>query len=413
MPNLRKGYNTFIFINLPFRFEIVPSFLSSSSSSPYTQSMKISRLQSPALVLDQGKVLRNTQAMTRRLADKGVKLRPHMKTAKSIDVARMALDGNFGGVTVSTLKEADYFLGHGFTDIIYAVCIEPGKLDEAADLAARGADLKIITDNVDVARAIAGHGGRFRVLIEIDCGEHRTGTPPDHPDVLEIAGLLAASTNAELAGVMTHAGHSYACRSEEDIKRIARDERQAVVGAAERLRQAGHDCEIVSVGSTPTATFGESFEGISEVRPGVFVFYDLFQAGLGVCSMDDIALSVLTSVISQQPATNQILIDAGGLALSKDRSTAALESDLGFGLVCDAETGQPIDGPTGPLIVGGVHQEHGQITLPDGIDIKRFLVGTRFRILPNHACMTAAAYDSYNVVDGDQVIGQWPRCNGW
>ncbi len=375
--------------------------------------MKISQLQSPALILDQGKVLRSTQAMTKRLAAKDVKLRPHMKTAKSIDVARMALEGNFGGVTVSTLKEADYFLGHGFADIVYAVCIEPAKLDHAANLAARGADLKVITDNVDVARAIATHGGKFRVLIEIDCGEHRTGTPPDHPGVLEIAVLLAGSATAELAGVMTHAGHSYGCRGEDEIKRIARDEREAVVSAATRLRDAGHECPIVSVGSTPTATFGESFEGVTETRPGVFVFYDLFQAGLGVCSVDEIALSVLTSVISQQPATNQILIDAGGLALSKDRSTAALETDLGFGLVCDADSGQPISTLPGPLVVSGVHQEHGQITLPEGTDMKQFPVGTRFRILPNHSCMTAAAYDSYNVIDGDDVIAEWSRCNGW
>jgi D-serine deaminase-like pyridoxal phosphate-dependent protein len=371
--------------------------------------MKISDLHTPTLVLDREKVINNAGRMTARMASAGVRLRPHMKTAKSIDVARHVLDGNFGGVTVSTLKEAAYFLGHQVTDIVYAVCIEPSKLDHAADLAAHGADLKVITDNVDVVRAIAAHGGRFRVLIEIDCGEHRTGIVPDHPGVLEIAELLARSKNAELAGVMTHAGHSYGCRSETEIKQVARDEREAVVGAAKRIRDAGFNCEIVSVGSTPTATFGESFEGVTEARPGVFVFYDLFQAGLGVCSTDDIALSVLTSVISIRPEENCILIDAGGLALSKDRSTAALNTDFGFGLVCDGDTGVPIDG----LTVDGVHQEHGQITLPDASWLKRFSVGTRLRILPNHSCMTAAAYDAYQVIDGEGVIAEWSRCNGW
>jgi len=375
--------------------------------------MKISDLQTPALILDQGTVVRNTAAMTARLAAKGVNLRPHMKTAKSIDVAELALDGNFGGVTVSTLKEAEYFLQHDVPDIVYAVCIDPSKLDHAADLARHGADLKIITDNVEVARAIASHGGKFRVLIEIDCGEHRSGIAPDHPGVLEIADLLAASDNAALAGVMTHAGHSYGCRSIDEIKQVARDERDAVTRAASRLRDAGHECKIVSVGSTPTATFGETFDGLTEARPGVFVFYDLFQAGLGVCTLDDVAMSVLASVISQNPDHNQILIDAGGLALSKDRSTAALDKDLGYGLVCDGDTGVPIDGPDGPMIVSGVHQEHGQITLPDSESLKKFPVGTRLRILPNHACMTAAAYDSYNVVDGDNVIANWKRCNGW
>jgi len=375
--------------------------------------MKISDLQTPALILDQGKVIRNTATMTARLAVKGVNLRPHMKTSKSVDVARLVLDGNFGGVTVSTLKEAEYFLEHGIGDIVYAVCIAPSKLDHAAALTERGADLKVIIDNVEVARAITRHGSTFRVLIEIDCGEHRTGITSGHPDVLEIADLLAASDNAQLAGVMTHAGHSYGCRSVDEIKQIARDERDAVVGAARRLRDAGHDCPIVSVGSTPTATFGENFSGVTEARPGVFVFYDLFQAGLGVCTTDDIAVSVLASVISQNPDHNQILIDAGGLALSKDRSTAALDTDLGYGLVCDADTGVPINGPDGPLTVAGVHQEHGQIILADSESLKQFPVGTRIRILPNHVCMTAAAYDRYNVIDGETVIAEWKRCNGW
>lgn len=371
--------------------------------------MKLTDLQTPSLILDKNIVDRNTAVMTARLKTHGVRLRPHMKTAKSIDVARLALDGNFGGVTVSTLKEAEYFLEHGYKDIVYAVCFEPGKTDHAADLIKRGADLKVIVDSVDVARAIADHGGPFKVLIEIDCGEHRTGVTPDHAAVLDIANVLRSSGNGQLSGVLTHSGHSYLCRSIEEIKKIARDERAAITLAASRLRDVGHSCDIVSVGSTPTATFGETFEGITEVRPGVYVFYDIFQAGLGVCKIGDVAVSVLASVISHQPAHNRILVDAGGLALSKDRSTAALDRDLGFGIVCDAISGQPIE----DLIVGSVYQEHGQITLPDASYFSRFPVGTRVRILPNHSCMTAAAYDAYQVMDGGDVVAEWQRCNGW
>ncbi len=371
--------------------------------------MKISDLQTPALILDRGKVVNNTKMMTARLKGHGVLMRPHMKTAKSIDVARLALEGNFGGVTVSTLKEADYFLRHGYADIVYAVCFEPGKLGVAADLIERGADLKIIVDSADVARAIAADGSPFKVLIEIDCGEHRTGITPDHPALLDIAAALADRGKGQLAGVLTHSGHSYQCRSVDEIRSVARAERAAITLAADRLRSAGYDCEIVSVGSTPTAIFGDNFDGVTEVRPGVFVFYDIFQAGLGVCSVGDVAVSVLASVISHQQEHNRILVDAGGLALSKDRSTAALEKDLGFGLVCDRDTGQPIDG----LTVGSVYQEHGQITLPNVSDFNRFPIGSQVRILPNHSCMTAAAYDGYQVVEGTEVIDQWKRCNGW
>jgi D-serine deaminase-like pyridoxal phosphate-dependent protein len=371
--------------------------------------MKISSLQTPALILDQEIVARNTAAMTTRLKAHDVQLRPHMKTAKSIDVARLALKGNFGGVTVSTLKEAEYFFDHGYQDIVYAVCFEPGKLDQAAKLIKRGADLKVIVDSVDVAQAIANNGCALKVLIEIDCGEHRTGITPDHPAVLDIADTLASDGSGQLVGVMTHSGHSYLCRSEEEIKNIARDERAAITLAASRLRDAGHQCDIVSVGSTPTATFGEAFDSITEVRPGVYVFYDIFQAGLGVCNIDDIAVSVLASVISHQPEHNRILVDAGGLALSKDRSSAALDHDLGFGIVCDALTGKPIKN----LIVGSVYQEHGQISLPDESYFSRFPIGSRVRILPNHSCMTAAAYESYQVVAGGEVVDEWQRCNGW
>ena len=371
--------------------------------------MNINDLQTPALILDRAILVRNTEAMTARMKAHDVQMRPHMKTAKSIDVARLALDGNFGGVTVSTLKEAGYFLEHGYRDIVYAVCFEPGKLDHAADLVARGADLKVIVDNVDTARAIAGHGAALKVLIEIDCGEHRTGIAPDHPALLEIAAVFAARGKARLVGVLTHSGQSYLCRSVDQIRQVAMDERTAILLAATRLRDAGHDCDIVSVGSTPTAVFADSFDGITEVRPGVYVFYDIFQAGLGVCAIEDVAVSVLASVISHQPDHGRILVDAGGLALSKDRSTAALEKDLGYGLVCDARTGVPID----DLTVGGVYQEHGQISLPDGDGFSRFPPGSRVRILPNHSCMTTAAYDRYHVVDGDRVIAEWRRCNGW
>jgi len=366
-------------------------------------------ISTPALLLDLKKVRRNTKAMTARLASKGVNLRPHLKTAKSLEVARLAIEGNFGGITVSTLTEAEFFFAQGITDIVYAVCIAPSKLDRAADLTRRGAGLKIIIDSVDLAVAISGHGGQFRVLIEIDCGEHRTGLDPDHADLLEIARLITDSENAELSGVLTHAGQSYNCRSVQDIRQTAQIEHDAVLLAAARIKKAGYACPVVSIGSTPTVTFGDDFSGVTEARPGVFVFYDLFQAGMGVCSEKDIALSVLASVISNRPEHQQVLIDAGGLALSKDRSTGALDTDFGYGLVCDALTGLPESG----LIVDSVHQEHGNIHISDVDTLAQFPVGRRVRILPNHACMTAAAYDGYYVVDGNDIVAEWPRCNGW
>jgi len=371
-------------------------------------------LLTPALVLDGRRLRDNARRMRDRAEALGVALRPHMKTAKSADVARVALAGakgkGVGGVTVATLSEAEYFLARGFTDITYAVCIVPQKLGRVAALMAKGADLKILTDDASVAKAIAGDRRRFRVLIEIDCGEHRTGVAPDSKAMVEIAEILGSGKNVTLAGVLTHAGHSYSCRTPAAMAKIAEDERAAAVAAAERLRRAGFECPTVSVGSTPTARFASNLDGVTEMRPGVYLLGDLFQAGIGTCGVDDIAASVLASVIAHRRGENALLIDAGGLALSKDRATQALPDDQGYGLVCAALTGTPIPG----LKVTSVHQEHGHVAADGPLPFDRLPVGAKVRVLPNHVCMTAAAYDRFHVVDGGgRITAVWDRCHGW
>ena len=370
----------------------------------------------PALILEGNKLDANIGRMTDRVKVLGVNLRPHLKTSKSIDVAQMAIAGNFGGITISTFREAEYFAGHGIIDMILASCISPARLNQAAALRAQGIDLKILIDHPSLAHAISNHSGEHRVLIEMDCGEHRTGVAPGSPKLLEIAHILNAAQNAKIAGVLTHAGHSYRCRTIDEMADIADQERDTVVDAANILRKAGIDCPIVSVGSTPTALYARDLTGVTEARPGVYMFGDLFQAGIGCCTSDSIALSVLTTVIAHQEGENRLLIDAGGLALSKDRSTGAFDGDgdCGFGLVCDVFTGRVIDG----LKVNSVHQEHGQITSSEKIDFGYYPIGTQFRILPNHSCMTSAGYDCYNVIDGTHPypaadVSVWGRCNGW
>ncbi len=373
----------------------------------------LDNLLTPALVLDERRLRRNARRMGERAEALGVVLRPHMKTAKSADVAKVALagaKGKGGGVTVATLSEAEYFLGRGFTDITYAVCIVPQKLGRAAAMTAKGAGLKILTADAGVAKAIAGDGRPFRVLIEIDCGEHRTGVAPHSGALVEIAEILDSGENVTLAGVLTHAGHSYRCRTPAEMAKIAEDERAAAVAAAARLRDAGFACPTVSVGSTPTARFASSLVGVTEMRPGVYLLGDLFQAGIGTCGIEDIAASVLASVIAHRKGENALLIDAGGLALSKDRATQALPDDQGYGLVCDVRTSQPIPG----LKVTSVHQEHGHVAADAPLPFDRLPVGAKVRVLPNHVCMTAAAYDRFHVVDGDgRITAIWDRCHGW
>ncbi len=371
--------------------------------------MHLSDLPTPALILDRQRVRANTDEMRARVHAHGVALRPHAKTAKSAEVARIAVGDKGDALAVSTLREASYFLSQGFTDLIYAVCISPDKLDMSAALATRGADLKIITDNFAVAGAISNHDGNHRVLIEIDCGEHRTGVAADSSDLTELAVTVERSGRSKIMGVLTHAGHSYATRSPDAAAAVAEAERVAAVTAGQRLRNAGFETPIISVGSTPTATHGVTFDGVTEVRPGVYVFQDMFQVGIGSCCINAVALSVLASVIASNSERRTVMLDAGGLALSKDRSTAGLDFDVGFGQIADL-SGVPFPG----LRVNSVHQEHGEVFVEDPAQFADLTIGSKIRVFPNHACMTSAAYEAYNVVDGGvEVIDQWRRCNGW
>lgn len=367
-------------------------------------------LDTPALLLDAAKLERNCRTMRERLSAHGVALRPHVKTAKSVEVARRALDAPSGPITVSTLREAEYFFDHGFRDLLYAVGIVPHKVARMARLVRGGARMATIVDSVEAARGLklagAKEGVPIPALVEIDSDGHRAGIRPGDARLYEVAAALGDS----LAGVMTHAGESYNCESTDAIAAMAAREREAVVECAEALRARGHACPAVSVGSTPTARFAASFAGVSEVRVGVYVFYDLVMAGLGVCAIDDIALSVLGSVIGHQREKNWLLTDAGWMALSRDRGTARQKLDQGYGVVCDA-SGKPLE----ELIVADVNQEHGIVARRDGgpIDFARYPIGSLLRILPNHACATAAQHGQYHVLREGRLVEGWERFGGW
>lgn len=377
----------------------------------------LEELETPCLVLDRAKVDRNIRRLRGRLDPMGVTLRPHLKTAKSIDVARRAMVSPQGPATVSTLREAEYFAGHGVTDLTYAVGIAPGKLGRVAAIRRdHGADLAVVLDNVEAARAVAAMsretGDAIPALIEIDGDGHRSGVGPGEADLLVAIGRELQQGGASLRGVLTHAGESYEARSPEALVACAEQENAAAVRAAAVLRAAGLPCPVVSVGATPTAHFAQGMAGVTEVRAGVFMFFDLVMAGIGVCDIDDIALSVLATVIGHQRDKGWIIVDAGWMALSRDRGTARQAVDQGYGLVCDL-AGQPWP----DLIVAGANQEHGIVARRPGATgpVPDLPIGARLRILPNHACATGAQHGRYHVVDGAglEVGAVWDRINGW
>jgi D-serine deaminase-like pyridoxal phosphate-dependent protein len=372
-----------------------------------TDTAQLDRMMTPALLLDEGRMMRNIDRLAAHAAALGVTLRPHLKTAKSTRIAQCLGGGEPGPITVSTLAEAEVFHDAGYRDILYAVGIAPNKLARVQALRDKGCDLVVILDSVAQAQAVAEAG--VPALIEIDSDGHRGGLRPDDPALITTGRLLHAG--GLLRGVMTHAGESYTVSGAEAHAAFAAQERDAVVAAAGALRAESLPCAMVSVGSTPTAHAARDLTGVTELRAGVYMFFDLVMAGIGVCRTEDIALSVLTTVIGHQPEKGWTMIDAGWMALSRDRGTASQAVDQGYGMVCDAAGDVLPD-----LIVTTANQEHGIIALRPGSKGKlpELPVGTRLRILPNHACATAAQHGAYHVIPQDGgPMPVWPRFGGW
>ena len=359
-------------------------------------------LETPLLLLDEARMQRNIARMQSRMDALGVRFRPHVKTSKCPEVVGRQIAAGARGITVSTLKEAERFLAEGVTDALYAVAIVPAKFDHALRLSRQGLRLTLLVESVAAAEALSRHGVEHghchAVLIEIDTDGHRSGARPDGPRLLAVAAALTTERGcgARLEGVMTHAGGSYALHTPDALAAMAEQERSRCVAAAMRLRAAGYPCPTVSVGSTPTALSARSLEGVTEVRAGVYVFFDLVMAGIGVCTRDEIALSVLCTVIGHRPDAGWVITDAGWMAMSRDRGTRTQERDFGYGAVCD------VGGDEVPeLAFRDANQEHGVLhwTGDNAVDLaERFPVGSLLRIVPNHACATGAQFDGYAVL---------------
>ena len=388
------------------------------TAASHRMTASLDTLETPSLLIDAGRMRANIKRMAERISavgGPGTLLRPHVKTHKSAEVLNAVMAaGNLAGITVSTLAEAEYFLAVGVTDILYAVGITPDKLGKVAALQSRGADMKIILDSAAMAEAVitraTATGVRFKVLIELDVDGHRGGVDPRLDDLMTIAQILNAGAGTELVGVMTHAGGSYDAASDAALRAAAQNERDLSVLAATRLRAAGLPCPMVSIGSTPTALHVENLDGITEVRAGVYTFFDLVQAGIGVCAVDDIALSVLATVIGHQADKGWTIVDAGWMAMSRDRGTERQAVDQGYGLVTDVD-GRPLPG----LIMGSANQEHGILMMRAGdpSPMPNLAIGSQVRILPNHACATAAQHGHYHVIEAGHVAARWSRLRGW
>ena len=379
--------------------------------------MKIQNLEeldTPCLILDKSLLEKNCQKARKKCRELNTILRPHVKTPKSIEVAKIALDNKEGPITVSTLNEAEYFANAGFKDILYAVCVIPKKLNRLNFIQQKySCMIRMVIDSVFVAQEILNysklHNANFEILIEIDCGEGRSGLFHQDQKIRDISRVFAENDQTNLIGVLTHAGHSYSTKDKNEILSISNIERAEALASIKNFSNFNKMSPVISVGSTPTMFLASNLDGISEIRAGIYMFWDLAQASRGICKIEEIAISVLASVIGHNHQRKRIIIDAGSLALSKDVSANNFMKEAGYGLVCNPDTGIPFDG----LNVSEVHQEHGSIDVQTTDWFENFPIGSLVRILPNHACLTCAAHEKYNVLENEQITESWSRTNGW
>jgi D-serine deaminase-like pyridoxal phosphate-dependent protein len=358
-----------------------------------------SQLTTPAFLVDKAIVQRNCDRMRQKAAASHVIFRPHVKTHKVVEIGRLQHGGEAGPITASTLAEVEHFAAAGFSDITYAVPIAPEKVERATGIARSIKRLNLLIDSFDALDAIEAPGFVFDVFLKVDCGYHRAGVDPDDAASVVLAKRMLDSKNVRFGGVLTHAGHSYNAKNIDEIRAVAKDETAALT----RFRQRVGGSFVRSIGSTPTLSVVDRFEDCEEVRPGNYVFYDAFQSTIGSCRFEDVAVSVLTTVVGSYPERNAIVVDAGALAMSKDTGPDHVNPQFGYGIVCDTSL-KPI--PTMKLIA--LSQEHGKIATLEPVP-----VGTKLRIVPNHSCLTAAMYSTYHVIDGGRVVVEWGPVRGW
>ncbi len=369
-------------------------------------------LPTPVAIVDLAVVRANARRMAARAQTLRVRLRPHFKTHKCVEIARLQATAGASCFTVSTLAEARALAAAGCRDLTLAVPIAPQRLDEAADLAADLDHLALLVDHPAVAAAAANcahrHRRRLELFMEVDCGHHRSGVDPDGRSALTLAHQLASSNDLVFRGLLTHAGQAYSARDRAALEEVARVERSAVTGLTARLRLQGVAVPEISVGSTPTVAVVDHLQGVTEIRPGNAIFYDAFQVAIGSCAADHVAFTVLTTVISQAPERGEVVVDAGALALSKDPGPTHVDPACGYGTVTTVD-GRPLR----ELKVVALSQEHGVIRAAPGTSVERWSPGERLRIVPNHSCLAAALFPSWHVVDGDDLVAEWRPVRGW
>jgi D-serine deaminase-like pyridoxal phosphate-dependent protein len=361
--------------------------------------VRISDLLTPCVLIEQSRLERNIDRMQTAADAGGRRLRPHTKTHKSIALARKQLKRGAAGICCAKLGEAEVFAAEGFEDIRVAYPLNPVNLDRVLALLEH-TRLSFVLDHADVARGwsdgMRSAGRMVDVLVKVDVGLHRCGIDPTAAAAADFVARTAAMPGLQFRGLLSHAGHAYGAASPAEAERIARDEARTMTSLAERVRQLGVAVEEISVGATPTARFSAQVDGVTELRPGNYVYYDRMQVALGSASWDDCALTVLARVVTTH-GPDRIILDSGSKTLSSDLVKGPGHQP-GHGVVLAALHSSA---PDESLLVERLSEEHAVVKAERSSPLRP---GDLVRLVPNHSCVVSNLVDEVWLVDGEQVV---------
>lgn len=363
----------------------------------------LSSLRTPFVAIERSRLERNITTMQARAKSAGVRLRPHAKTHKSPAIAQRQVRAGAVGICCAKLGEAEVFAAAGIGDIRLPYPVHPSNADRVLALMEQ-ATVSIIVDDLEVARgwsaAMTAVERRLPVLVKIDVGFHRCGLDPGQADAVDTIRRVAELPGLEFLGLLSHAGQSYLAKSGDEIQGMATTEAEILMRLAHALRDAGTPVAEISVGSTPTARFIGLQKGVTEMRPGNYVFVDRTQVGLGAARLDDCAQSVISTVVSR-PAPDRAIFDAGSKTLTTD-GVRGFGAETGYGLVYLS----PMANRPDPSIqIERLSEEHATVRVPSGCPLRP---GDRVRIIPNHSCVVTNLADELVLADGETVVERLP-----
>lgn len=357
------------------------------------------KINKPTLVVDIKRVTANVERMRLKLEQSKVIFRPHFKTHQSLAIANLFRERGIDKCAVSSVGMAQYFADDGWNDIIIAF---PANVLEAEemDLLAQKIRLQIIVDSVEKVNVLSKTiKADINLAIEIDTGYKRSGISDREIGKIEqIIDAIDAVTNFNFVGFLSHTGNTYTQRTPEEIVSTFENARESLVSLKSKFIQK-HSKIVLSMGDTPAASLAENLEGIDEMRPGNFVFYDVMQFGLKSCEFEDIATAVYCPIVAIYPEKNQVIVYGGGVHLSKE--SAAWNGRLIYGLVSKpnkTDFGNAIS----DAFVESLSQEHGTVSMP-AVEISKLKLGDILAIYPIHSCMTVDLNSVLLDLDGNLI----------